>query len=87
MLYFPRAQKAETWDWQLDREIENYLIENSFFAEERLSPMPSPQPQAEIARLREQLNHHAYRYYVLDDPEITDVEYDRLFRKLQEHEP
>ncbi len=50
-------------------------------------PMPSSQLQTEIAKLREQLNHHAYRYYVLDDPEITDAEYDRLFRRLQEHEP
>jgi len=49
-------------------------------------PMPDPQPQVEIAKLREQLNYHAYRYYVLDDPEITDAEYDRLFRRLQELE-
>ena len=33
--------------------------------------------------LREQLNYHNYRYYVLDDPEIPDAEYDRLFRELQ----
>jgi DNA ligase (NAD+) len=45
--------------------------------------MTSSQAQSEILKLREQLNHHAYRYYVLDDPEITDAEYDRLFRKLQ----
>lgn len=42
---------------------------------------------AEIAdqasRLREQINHHNYRYYVLDDPEVPDAEYDRLFRELQ----
>jgi DNA ligase (NAD+) len=35
------------------------------------------------AELREQLHHHAHRYYVLDDPEIPDAEYDRLFRQLQ----
>ncbi|MCE2910366.1 MAG: NAD-dependent DNA ligase LigA [Burkholderiaceae bacterium] len=35
------------------------------------------------AELREQLHHHAHRYYVLDDPEIPDAEYDRLFRELQ----
>lgn len=35
------------------------------------------------AGLREQLNHHNYRYYVLDDPEVPDAEYDRLFRELQ----
>lgn len=42
--------------------------------------------QKQAAALREQLNHHNYRYYVLDDPEIPDAEYDRLFRKLQELE-
>jgi DNA ligase (NAD+) len=33
--------------------------------------------------LRRELTHHNYRYYVLDDPEIPDAEYDRLFRELQ----
>ncbi|OGA54193.1 MAG: DNA ligase (NAD(+)) LigA [Betaproteobacteria bacterium RIFCSPLOWO2_12_FULL_63_13] len=32
--------------------------------------------------LRAEINRHNYRYYVLDDPEITDAEYDRLFREL-----
>ncbi len=36
-----------------------------------------------INQLRDQLNHHSYQYYVLDDPEIPDVEYDRLYRELQ----
>lgn len=36
-----------------------------------------------IARLREQLEHHNYSYYVLDAPEVPDAEYDRLFRELQ----
>ncbi|MBN8507225.1 MAG: NAD-dependent DNA ligase LigA [Burkholderiales bacterium] len=35
------------------------------------------------AQLRDQLNHHAHRYYVLDAPEIPDAEYDKLFRELQ----
>jgi DNA ligase (NAD+) len=35
------------------------------------------------AQLREQLNWHGYRYYVLDRPEIPDAEYDRLFQELQ----
>ncbi|HMC17538.1 MAG TPA: NAD-dependent DNA ligase LigA [Albitalea sp.] len=34
-------------------------------------------------QLREQLRHHAHRYYVLDEPEIPDAEYDRLFQELQ----
>jgi len=33
--------------------------------------------------LRQQLNYHNYRYYVLDDPQIPDAEYDKLFRELQ----
>ena len=35
------------------------------------------------AELREQLNLHNYRYYVLDDPQVPDSEYDRLMRELQ----
>lgn len=39
-----------------------------------------------IEELREEINEHDYRYYVLDDPKIPDAEYDRLFRELQELE-
>jgi DNA ligase (NAD+) len=39
--------------------------------------------QAEVVRLREQLDGHNYRYYVLDDPEVSDAEYDRLMRQLE----
>ena len=35
------------------------------------------------AELRETIEYHNYRYYVLDDPEIPDAEYDRLLRKLE----
>lgn len=36
-----------------------------------------------IESLREQIRHHNFRYHALDDPEIPDVEYDRLMRELQ----
>lgn len=36
----------------------------------------------EVAILREQLEHHNYRYYVLDQPEITDAQYDKLLQRL-----
>ena len=35
------------------------------------------------ASLRDQIRHHNYRYHVLDDPEIPDIEYDRLMQALQ----
>ncbi len=39
-------------------------------------------PEAELAGLRAELDHHAHRYYVEDSPEISDSEYDALFRRL-----
>jgi len=38
--------------------------------------------QSRARRLREQIRYHDHQYYVLDDPEIDDQEYDRLFREL-----
>ncbi|MEE8419616.1 MAG: NAD-dependent DNA ligase LigA, partial [Dehalococcoidales bacterium] len=37
-------------------------------------------------QLRATINHHNYRYYVLDNPEISDIEFDRLMRELQQLE-
>ena len=45
--------------------------------------MSTNDPAAQAQALREQLHFHAHRYYVLDDPQIPDAEYDRLFRELQ----
>ncbi len=39
-----------------------------------------------IEELRELINYHNYRYYVLNDPIISDAEYDELFRELQKLE-
>ncbi|VAW89300.1 DNA ligase (NAD(+)) [hydrothermal vent metagenome] len=38
---------------------------------------------ASIAQLRIEINHHNHQYYVLDDPQIPDAEYDRLMQQLQ----
>ena len=48
--------------------------------------MTPPDVEKEIADLRRQIEYHNYRYYVLDDPEIPDAEYDRLMRRLQQLE-
>jgi DNA ligase (NAD+) len=39
--------------------------------------------QQRLDELREQVDHHLYRYHVLDDPEVSDAEYDRLYDELQ----
>ena len=38
--------------------------------------------KARLAELREVLRHHSYLYYILDDPEVSDIEYDSLSREL-----
>ena len=43
-------------------------------------------PRQRILELREQIRYHNYRYYVLDKPEISDAEFDRLMRELRELE-
>ncbi len=48
--------------------------------------MTREEARQEIEKLRKEINYHNYRYYVLDDPVISDAEYDRLFRRLQELE-
>ncbi|EPZ38200.1 NAD-dependent DNA ligase LigA [Anoxybacillus ayderensis] len=42
--------------------------------------------EKQIAELREQIEKHNYAYYVLDQPSISDAEYDELMRKLMELE-
>src|SRR5581483_7666446 len=42
--------------------------------------------QDELESLRDSIRHHEYRYYVLDDPEISDAEFDRLMNELKKLE-
>ena len=53
------------------------MVEPDLFASPRLLPAER------IALLRDELHQHAHRYYVLDEPTIPDVDYDRLFQELQ----
>jgi DNA ligase (NAD+) len=48
--------------------------------------MPTKTVEAELEDLREKLHHHEYLYHVLDRPEISDAEYDRMMRRLKELE-
>jgi DNA ligase (NAD+) len=45
--------------------------------------MNEAQARTKIEKLREEINFHNYRYYVLDDPVISDAEYDQLMRELE----
>jgi DNA ligase (NAD+) len=40
------------------------------------------QVEKEVLNLRREIDKHNYQYYVLDDPLISDAEYDQLFRRL-----
>jgi len=49
-------------------------------------PAKKKNPAARAEELRALLHHHGYRYYILNRPEISDAEYDRLFNELRELE-
>lgn len=46
----------------------------------------SRNPAERVRQLRTEIEHHNYRYFVLDDPEVSDAEFDRLVRELRELE-
>src|SRR5437763_12304749 len=48
--------------------------------------MKASTENAEIESLRDEIRRHEYRYYVLDDPEISDAEFDRLMNELKKIE-
>lgn len=56
------------------------------FCANDLFMMDEKTAREEIERLRDEINYHNYRYYVLDSPVISDAEYDELFRRLEELE-
>ncbi len=47
------------------------------------SDLTEDEASRRVLDLRHQLEYHNYRYYVQDDPEVTDAEYDALYRELK----
>ena len=45
-----------------------------------------PEAERRAEELKRRIEHHNYRYYVLDDPEVTDAAYDRFLRELTDLE-
>ena len=48
--------------------------------------IPFDEAKKRVDELRKEIDYHAHRYYVMDDPEISDSEYDRLMDELTELE-
>ncbi|MEK7803395.1 MAG: hypothetical protein AAB251_03225, partial [Deltaproteobacteria bacterium] len=46
-------------------------------------PNPMKDVKKELDKLRDKVNFHNYRYYVLDSPVISDAAYDKLLRQLE----
>ena len=46
--------------------------------------MDTRDAKLEIERLTRQLEYHNHQYYVLDDPKISDYDYDHMLRELEE---
>ncbi|MFO7901537.1 MAG: hypothetical protein R6U98_02655, partial [Pirellulaceae bacterium] len=52
----------------------------------RIEQLTKEQAEREAAALREGIEYHDHRYYVENNPEISDATYDKLFRRLQDLE-
>jgi len=50
---------------------------------EQLRALPEDEAQKKIEELREDIRHHNYLYYVKNEPEISDAQYDKLVKKLE----
>src|SRR5438128_111690 len=53
------------------------------YAVASITSMATKTLEGRVEELRRQLEYHLYRYHVLDEPEISDAEYDRLYDELR----
>jgi DNA ligase (NAD+) len=62
------------------------VMDEDLLAESSMTAQPPAEIRAEHGELVETVRGHQFRYYVLDAPTVSDAEFDRLFRRLQELE-
>jgi len=77
----PEATRGEGDNW-------DYFLSNltRLFNLSKMGLMASEAIKKRVEKLREEIEYHNYRYYVLDQPEISDAQYDCLMRELQKLE-
>lgn len=62
------------------RQIELFELSKQYLKTEQA---PELDPEKQLADLRQILIYHEWRYYILNDPVLSDFEYDQLFKKLE----
>ena len=73
----------ELTDLRRIEELEGWDLSVPGGASPRLALMPPRDPAKRAAKLRREIEGHNHRYYVLDDPVISDPDYDGLLRELR----
>lgn len=63
-----------------------YLLLTAYYKNRGINITQLRELGKRVEELKEIINHHNYRYYVLDAPEVSDAEYDQLMRELVEIE-
>ena len=77
-----RARSAWPAPWRSPRESAIDEVDHRAGSDER----ERAEAKLRVEELRAEIEHHRYRYHVLDDPEVADAEYDELMRELRELE-
>src|SRR6185437_7779044 len=84
------AERHPSWHLRDDRRdlisLRAAMRQDSLYDDSLSSSRATRAEQERLTQLKSQIRHHDYLYYVKDRPEISDGEYDRLFRELTDLE-
>ena len=65
------------------QQEQRQLAERSKQLLSKTDPLDKVEPQEHVTTLHQLINYHEWRYYVLNDPVISDYEYDQLYKQLE----